>query len=83
MSERWKFTPHASDRASEMGLGRSDVLEVIKNHETTWASCRDGEKPTPPRRVYALGMVAVVCDEVSRMVITVLHHVQDTYHRAS
>lgn len=83
MSERWKFTPHASDRASEMGLGRRDVLEVIKNHETTWATCRDGSKPTPPRRVYALDCIAVVCNEITREIITVLHHIQDTYHRAS
>lgn len=80
MSERWKLTSHARMRAAEMGLDRSDVLEVIKKSKVTWEGTRDGEFDSP-RRVYAHEDIAVVTDDADRMVITVLYHVEEVYER--
>lgn len=71
MSDRWKLSPHAQQRAREMGLGRSDVLDVLQRPELDY--------PHAGRRVAVRGHLAVV--HVDRVVVTVLPRRFDRWSR--
>ena len=63
------LSEHASSRAKELGFSHDDVLRCVIRAEQTYCS--------PPwygagRRVYQRGTVAVVVQEESRVVVTVL-----------
>lgn len=60
---------HAQARASELGFSLDEVLRCVMLPEQTYGSpARYG----PDRRVYQRGTVAVVVNEGSRVVVTVL-----------
>lgn len=72
-AQRWFFTVHALQRMHEMAVLRSDVLVALNEPEVAYPACGD-------RRMAVRGHIAVV--SAGDLVVTVLWHTTEVYHRA-
>lgn len=72
-----RFSQHACRRMDEMGLSRSEVRRALIESVTSYpGAARYG----PGRRVYVGGDLAVVVEEATDTVITVLWHRRTARH---
>lgn len=75
------LTPHAAQRRVEHGFSEDDVLMAVALPEQSYPCAAHYG---PGRRMYQRHRVAVVVDEASRVVVTVLPRVQERWeHRES
>lgn len=70
----WRFTRHADERLTAMGLTRRHVLLVLLRPEVTYQQTRGG-------RIWQRGVVAVVTDRDEPVVITVLWNRKENWSR--
>lgn len=69
MSERWKFTAHAMDRMTEMGVARNEVLATVVRPEARYDS---GFGHPAGRGIALRGRLAVVYQKATKEIVTVL-----------
>ena len=73
------MTPHALARQAEHGFTDDEVYGAVAAPEQTYPG---GPGHASSRRTYQRGRVAVIVDETSRAVITVLPRVRDRWEHA-
>jgi hypothetical protein len=71
-ARRWFFTVHALRRMTEMAVPRGEVLSALNEPEVAY--------PTRERLMAVRGRLAVV--SADDLVVTVLWHTSEIYHRA-
>lgn len=77
----WVLSPHAEQRADQMGVGLEHVFAVLRDPAVTYPPSRAYLARYPNRRLAASGDLTVVYDSSTRVIVTVLWNSDEEFER--
>ncbi len=81
-THKWRLTPHAHERARDMGVSRDQILEVLREPDYDVPSA--AQWYGPHRRIATREKIEIVYREDTKLIITILWtRAKKEWYRAS